>query len=176
MILGFLPHSHPTHLHMYVRCAAVLLASALTTSRHSATEFTCAPGNGKIHFRTSLSLGHSSLAYPHPSSLYYIRLFYSKRFMKPNSVCARQEDKDKCFFARFHAHSRYLYVPSVYSYRYAQVLVQLMVAAVVHGPLHQFLAVDNSETPPGTTIPPLDFTRATLAQRKGPVVLPYKWL
>jgi hypothetical protein len=51
-----------------------------------------------------------------------------------------------------------------------------MVAAVVHGPLHQFLAVDNSETPPGTTIPPLDFTRATLAQRKGPVVLPYKWL
>ena len=101
MILGFLPHSHPTHLHMYVRCAAVLLASALTTSRHSATEFTCAPGNGKIHFRTSLSLGHSSLAYPHPSSLYYIRLFYSKRFMKPNSVCARQEDKDKyCGFNR----------------------------------------------------------------------------
>jgi hypothetical protein len=54
---------------------------------------------------------------------------------------------------------------------YAQVLVQLMVAASIDGPLHQQLAT----ALPFAPLPPLDFTRATLAQRKAPVVLQYAW-
>jgi len=68
-----------------------------------------------------------------------------------------------------------LYLCTFTHYRYAQVLVQLMVAAVIDGPLHEFLGAGSAEAPSGTTIPPLDFTRATLAQRKGPVALPCKW-
>jgi hypothetical protein len=46
-----------------------------------------------------------------------------------------------------------------------------MVAVSIDGPLHQQLAT----ALPFAPLPPLDFTRATLAQRKAPVVLQYAW-
>jgi hypothetical protein len=46
-----------------------------------------------------------------------------------------------------------------------------MVAASIDGPLHQQLATALLFAP----LPPLDFTRATLAQRKAPAVLQYAW-